>query len=356
MKNVVPIVFSISNNYVKQCATTIISIIHNSNKNNLYEFDILSCDLTKENIQKFMQIKNSHNNIKFNFINMNNYIESLNLDKLMSIRDGYNYISKETYFRFFIPDIFYNYDKIIYLDADLIVRNDISNLFNNDIEKYYAGAVKDAHMTRMLDSKKNKTELHPNINFATYITKFLKLKNDNYFNAGVLLLNLNKLRKDNIQNKLYEFAYQNSPLEYQDQDVLNAVLGNSIKYLEPNWNVLQGTLFPAFIKRHNEFKNAYKDAYIFHFISKNKPWIIHHAGAYKYTIEWFNFYKQTPFYNSKDDYLLEHAKYHDYIENIKNYFQLKIFNTDILEVINDNNRIKVNLLNLIKIKTKKRKK
>ena len=77
----------------------------------------------------------------------------------------------------------------------------------------------------------------------------LNVKHTQYFNAGVLLLNLKKIRRDNIEPKLWNFAIDRSPLDFQDQDVLNAVLGNKVKLISPDGICTKITLIKLLIDR-----------------------------------------------------------------------------------------------------------
>ena len=117
----IPIVFAINNSYIKQVATVMTSILKNSNKRNCYEFSIMHTDITSENQILLKDYVATFKNSTVNFVDMNNFIKDADLESLMSRREDYTYISSETYFRFYIPEIFKHYDKIIYLDADIIV-------------------------------------------------------------------------------------------------------------------------------------------------------------------------------------------------------------------------------------------
>ena len=123
----------------------------------------------------------------------------------MSRRDDYCYISVETFYRFYIPSLLPEYDKVIYLDADILVFDDLQNLYKIDVDQVYVGAVKDTYVTSIVGQNK-KSETRPKISFRDYLATVLNVKHTQYFNAGVLLLNLNKIRRDNIEPKLWNFA------------------------------------------------------------------------------------------------------------------------------------------------------
>ena len=290
----IPIIFAINDDYVKQLATTISSIMRNSNKENNYNFFVLSTDVSAQNKSILLSYVKKIG-AKLNFIDMKPVIKNIDLEKLMSRRKNYNYISPETYFRYFIPELFSEYEKVLYLDADILVANDLSILFSEDIADTYSGVIKDSFLVNSIQDENFKTQQYPELSYRQYLKKILKKKNRDYFNAGVLLLNLARIRNDKIISKLWDFTIENSPLEFQDQDALNAVFESNVKFLDIRWNVLKN-----WQKLSNDKKQ--KNPYIIHYVGENKPWVYNKKYSYDYPMikEWWNIYKQTPFYKEEE--------------------------------------------------------
>lgn len=285
----IPIIFAINNSYTKQVATVITSILKNSDKNNYYEFSVMHMDIAPENQKLLEDYVRTFHNSTINFIDMNSFTQNEYLESLMSRRKDYTYISPETYFRFYIPEIFKNYGKVIYLDADIIVMKDVALLYKEDITEYYCGAIQDSFMTSHIRNYKRTTAQYPDLTYIQYLRSILEMKDYKYFNAGVLLLNLNKMREDNISQKLWQFAQEKSPLEFQDQDVLNAVFKGKVKYVDELWNCLKGFA-------------SKKSPYIMHFVGPEKPWGYEKKYSYNYTCidEWWKYYELTPCFNKED--------------------------------------------------------
>lgn len=308
----IPIVFAINDKYVKQLTTTITSILENSNNNNTYEFHIMNYDISEVNKNIIISYVSKYKNSRINFIDMNSILANLNLEQFMSRRDNYKYISIETYFRFFIPEIFKNYDKVIYLDADLIVLRDIADLFAEKIDEYYCAAVVDKFMENSLKSDANKTSQYKHLSYRQYFKTILNKKNDLYFNAGVLLLNVKKLIEDNISDKLWNFVKEKSPLEFQDQDALNSICEEKVKYIDIKWNIL---------KRKNDNVTS---AFIYHFIGPEKPWG-NDKSSYKYNYsyinEWWHLYKKTPYFNNSDLRILNMIKRKTQFAKLQTFMQ-----------------------------------
>lgn len=136
-----PIVFAINESYYKQLETVIVSILENSQSN--FEFIVLSKGLPefcKDAIGKTISLYGDRSSARF--IDLSK-VKNINIESLMSRRDDYCYISVETFYRFYIPSLLPEYDKVIYLDADILVFDDLQNLYKIDVDQVYVGAVKD---------------------------------------------------------------------------------------------------------------------------------------------------------------------------------------------------------------------
>lgn len=351
----IPIVFAINNDYVKQLAVVIISILKNSSIENKFIINVISSDISNENKNIIKSLKYLNNNTKFNFIDGKSISEKINLEKFMSRRKNYEYISVETYFRFFISDLLPEYNKVLYLDADLIIMDDLLKLYNFNIDNYAMGVIQDMNMEI---SVKHEDFITSNkLSIREYIANILKKRNLKYFNAGVLLLNLKKFREDNILNELLEFSEQNSPLEYQDQDILNAVLENRVIYLDSKWNLLKDLDFYISYQndknRIKEIKKCFKNPGIIHYIGENKPWV--YKEKFWYSFEgiklWWKYYRISPLYNKKNELILKAINYERFSKKYFTYIDFSLFNHTVIRIRQADKRLKFELL-FIKITLK----
>ena len=221
------IVFACSDSYVPHVGTAMTSILMNADKDDKFDFYILQDDISEENKQKFEDLKRIKDfNIKF---------ISVNPDRFKDLK--IKHLSRHTYYRYIIPEIIRG-KKALYLDADVIIKKSLKKLYNTDISNFFAAAVQD-------------------IDSVSHISR-LSLKN--YVNAGVLLLNLEKMRKDNITEKLFKITttFQTEPWFHQrDQDGLNVVFNDNILLLPLEYN--------DFTEINNQ------KTVIFHFIHLWKP-------------------------------------------------------------------------------------
>lgn len=273
-KNVIPIFFAIDDGYIPFLAVSLQSLIENSKKENFYLIKILYTNISEDNqrkIQKFEQ-----ENVSIEFVDLNYYIEKIK-DKLYT-RD---YYSKTTYFRLFIPNLYPQYTKALYLDSDIVVLEDVADLYNTNMENYLVAAAPDDVIQTIKV-------------FQEYAEKVVGVANyRNYFNAGVLLMNLDELRKFNFQEK---FLYSLDKIKFsvaQDQDYLNKLCKGRVKMVDPNWNRMP-------IAREKENQGDIK---LIHYNLAYKPW---HFEDILYKDYFWNYAKKTEFFDTiqkiKDNY------------------------------------------------------
>lgn len=216
---IIPIFFAIDNDYTPFLAVAIQSLIDNATKDYYYTIKILHTNVNEDN-KKIIK-KYESENVNIEFVDLNYYIERVK-DKLYT-RD---YYTMTTYFRLFLPNLYPQYDKVLYLDSDIIILDDIAKLYNTDMENNLVAAAPDDII------QNNKV-------FQDYAEKVVGVVSyKNYFNAGVLLMNLDELRKFNFQDK---FMYLLGTVKFsvaQDQDYLNRLCKGRVKLLDNSWDVM----------------------------------------------------------------------------------------------------------------------
>jgi lipopolysaccharide biosynthesis glycosyltransferase len=172
-----------------------------------------------------------------------------------------HYYTKANHHRFFIPELLPQCRKTIYLDSDLIVVKDLGELWDMDIEDYYALAAQDMYPDPLSHGYRNLLDL-------------TELENNKFFNAGVMVINLDKWRAENIGHKVIEYISQyNLP---GNQVALNMLLKGRWKEIDPRWNRTAGIYeFTSWTESRfseEEFTNLITNPYIIHFTSADKPW------------------------------------------------------------------------------------
>jgi len=213
----IPIFFAIDDGYTKFLAVAIQSLIENASKDYKYLIKVLHTNVQKEHMEQIKKYENQ--NVSIEFVDLRYYIEKVK-DKLYT-RD---YYTNTTYFRLFLPELYPQYDKVLYLDSDIIVLGDISELYNTDMGTNLVAAAPDdiIQTTKVFQD------------YAELVVGVAKYQH--YFNAGVLLMNLDELRKFKFQEK---FLYLLSTVKFsvaQDQDYLNRLCKGRVTLLDKNWN------------------------------------------------------------------------------------------------------------------------
>ncbi len=293
MKNV-DICFLTDEGYAMQTCIALTSILKNKKNNIKYNIYILCNKVSNDSLEKIKSLDKVNFNI--NIIELKNNDEYIKYD----IKDIP--ASPTAIYKFNIPQILNKLDKVLYLDGDIIVNEDLSELFNYDIGDNYLGAVKDtAGLSKSL--------------FKLFIKK-----NIFYFNSGVMIMNLKKMREDKVTELLIDYRI-NGYNELMDQDALNFVLRNKVCELPFKFNT---QLMFAWINNNvKELKEYFKmtsdlkstkeiinNAVIVHYSGMKKPW--KHYDGFEHDL-WVYYYYLSPFNNN----MLNRCLYHSNINNNK---------------------------------------
>lgn len=269
--------YGIDNNYARCCASSIASFcLNNPTKN--FNFHIMAKDLSTTNKKQFEQLAQLYS--------INIYIYEINIDTLAKLPTQ-THLPIATYFRFILPLILDNVDKLFYIDADIICLQNADDFFNINLNDNIIGAVPDLPW---MNAKRNKA---------------LNLRNHIYFNAGMLIINITKWNKFNTFTKVLQ-AIQNEPqkFRYLDQDALNLILTNHIQYLDTKFNCID----------INSIEQ--KNIILLHFAAHPKPWNIAFPiskGCNKFNKNLYQYYEnKTPWKNLP-------------LELPKNYKEIKIY-------------------------------
>jgi lipopolysaccharide biosynthesis glycosyltransferase len=224
------------------------SLLEN-NKRKKFFIHILTSGLSGETRQRLIRMIRLHGSEC-----VFHQVDESKLMGIQGIQTKGKFPNYTTYYKLLLSSIIDTKTKIIlYLDSDVIINGDITHIFDLDISKYALAAVDDVPID-------NSHREHLSLPYGS-----------RYFNAGVMLLNLEYWRKNNGEYGLLIFAEKQKYIFFHDQDALNVVFHNQWFALHPMWNK-----FHMYIERRPQFANR-SDKYIF-----NKyPLIIHYAAAFK---------------------------------------------------------------------------
>ncbi|MDB2331070.1 glycosyltransferase family 8 protein [Alteromonas sp.] len=186
-----------------------------------------------------------------------------------------------TFVRYALAEILPDLNKVIYLDADILVTGDISALWQEPLGEQVAGVVEDHSL------------------MSQHRAKTLGLLSQRYFNAGVMVIDLAKWRERGTFVRLMHVHSSEVLWEYNDQDVLNKVLDNDTQYLNGKYNAQTYTLSHHLVDT----------PVIVHFTGQEKPW--HLSSVHPFTAQYRAFFDNVPFINNtlslfldKEDHLI----------------------------------------------------
>ena len=217
MNKEIPIFFSTDDNYIPYLDVAVSSLIANASKEFNYRIIILNTGLNESNIDKIKQ--NEREKFKIDFVDI-----SADVEKIKSKLKNVYHFSIVTYYRLFIASLFPQYEKVIYLDCDLVVLGDISELYHTELGDNILGACPEQFVQNTKE-------------FRAYAAEALGVDPDGYVNAGVLLMNLAEFRKNRIEEKFVRLITEHDfDLLDPDQAYLNYLCFDKIQILSNGWN------------------------------------------------------------------------------------------------------------------------
>ncbi len=270
----IPVFYAVDDNYVPFLAVSLESLVAKISDKNFYEIRVLYTVLSEEH-KKALK-KYQRENLSIEFVDLKEKIDKI-ANKLYT-RD---YFSMTTYYRLFLPDLYPELSKALYLDSDTVLLDDVANLYKIDLGTNLVGAIPDGAVASIRE-------------FQDYVELVVGLSDyRNYFNAGILLMNLDELRNYRFQVK---FMYLLDTVKFkvaQDQDYLNRLCKGRVTIIDNCWNTMPGA----------DPKIRSKNPKLIHYNLSYKPW---HLDNIPYEEYFWDFAWQTEFYDEikkiKDNY------------------------------------------------------
>jgi lipopolysaccharide biosynthesis glycosyltransferase len=255
----IPVVaFVADDRFAMPLAAAIASVITNFKKGQKLDVFIVDAGVSRRDKDRIAQLEDRKQvNIKWL------YPSKSQRDLLKSL--PYGYCGRPPYYKMFLPELLGpEYPRIVYLDSDVIVEADITEIWESALGENYVLAVQDL--------------INPFVSSPCGLKKWRELNrraDDELFNTGVLLINAAKWQKENIGHRLVEYLRSNYRYVLLcDQDAMNAVFQNKWGRLNARWNVLP---FMNKASRHSLLnKKSHEDlimhAHVLHYCGSSKPW------------------------------------------------------------------------------------
>ena len=248
----IPIAMASDNKYMPYTYVAVFSLLKNKQPDTTYIIHILhTSNIEKRFVNHLSELVKKYQCL-VNFIDMR--------DSYKDQKSQLSHISHVTFYRLQLPKLLKNTSKIIWLDGDIIVQKDLTELYNIDINNCYIAAIKDAYNVR-------KPEYSKEIGASEYV------------NAGVVVWNLKKMREDNLCDKFEELS--KNTYRFMDQDIINISCSNKIKLLSLKYNAMSNfferdtgkleRMYYNFVNKEDRFLNI-DDLVIIHYCTYDKPW------------------------------------------------------------------------------------
>ena len=282
----VPVAFATDINFVPPTFVAITSLLENAKPTTFYDIYIMVSGGISGIVEKQSQgLYKKYNNFKINIIDMGNEFSEVK----MSIK----HITSSTYYRLLLPKLLINYNKCLYLDSDIVVTRDLTEFFRTNIDEYYVAGIRAAgyYYPESWVQKHTKEIGLPSI--------------DQYINAGILLMNLGRIRNEKIDEKMLSCVGKG--FSSQDQDIINLICYNNIKILPLKFN-----LMTKYLRYENgeiilseqdkkvygeaESEEALRAPVIIHYADKVKPWA---DSSVVFFEEWQKYAKLSPLYKER---------------------------------------------------------
>lgn len=238
-------------NYIEHTAIAITSIVVNSNVLDQYHFYILSSGIKRKNRIALKRLRRIRP-LEIKFIS----IPQWKLSPFAKLKLC-NHVNLSTFTRLLIPDLLPSLDKVICLDSDLIVRDDMSSIMSVDLTNHWVAGVEDVN--------------------PAYLAQLIKLPDDKYINTGVIVLNTKEMRKNNYHKIMCETINRHYDLyTIGDQDLINDAFHSKIALMSYRFNMFHewhGCRKIFHPKNEEDYEESVRHPIIVHFVGPKKPWI-----------------------------------------------------------------------------------
>lgn len=222
MNRQIPIFFSTDDVYAPYLAVALNSLIQNASPEQEYRIVILYQNLSERNMEKLSRLQKP--GFRIEYADMEQKLKGVS-DKL-SNKLRCDYFTMTIYFRLFIPAMYPEFDKGIYLDSDVVVPGDISQLYEVDLEGNLIGACIDQSIQ----------DVAP---LTQYVDQAVGVDHTRYINSGVLLMDMQALRRVKFEERFLELMNTwHFDSIAPDQDYINAMCFGKIHFLDPAWDVM----------------------------------------------------------------------------------------------------------------------
>jgi len=249
----IPVVFATDENYLLYTIVAITSMAENAGEDTFYQIYILVSGTLKKGHHLLDDVKRRYSNIEINLLPVGEAA-------FQNVHINNSHVTKATFYRLLLGELLEE-EKCLYLDSDIIVNTDLQELYAVEMETDYIAGVSDLWIELMEEKRREERRIRTNIPTM-----------NQYVNAGVLVFNLDQIRRDGLTEQFCR--HMKIDYMFEDQDIVNVCCYDHIRRLPAKWN-----LFTLFMGRLDELGQKGIDRETIHYM-KEKKGIIHYATPY----------------------------------------------------------------------------
>lgn len=282
------IMYLCDNNYAMVLGISILSLLESNKVAGTINIFLVNDNISDENINKISKLVDQYNRKLY-------IIEKPNFKTLLGCKVEMQCWVENVFSKVFLGEVFKNYKevhRIIFIDSDTLVVGSLEDLWKLDLESYIGAGVCEAM-----------GNIHKRVIGLS--------KKDNYYNAGMLLIDLDKWKNKDIDLKASEYVHRyRRKLEYTDESVLNGILSRDLKRISPQYNLTSLSIYftPDELKTYRksyinysekELQEALSEAKIIHFTATFldvRPWVV--GCKHPYAQKWLE-YKEKSFWSDE---------------------------------------------------------
>lgn len=255
-KQAISVCYITDKNFYRPTLVSLTSLKVNRSHNIHYRIYVFADNLDRYIKEQFSNLTSKYFDVFVTDV-PNTYLD-MNISKNVSTA----HVNKTALLKFDIANILSSEKKVLYIDGDTVIQSNLKTLYNTSLDGYYLAAVKDI------------------VSEFEWHKKKVIYKGNNYFNSGMMLMNLELMRQDKISKKLIDYRLNQFSF-YMDQDAFNVVCGEKVKYLPVKYNFMNKLLREKTIDWVSRFYNVrlgkseekiLSKCEIIHFASDKKPW------------------------------------------------------------------------------------
>lgn len=269
----VPVCFFSDDYYVPYLGTAVYSAIRNCAESTNLDILIFENGFSSKNKELLEQLQIKKENVSIRFINLKPFLQLLNVNP--SKRASINCFAKI----FCTDNIFSKYERMIVLDSDLLVLQDLMPLYKSDMNGKVIAAARDVLLNIMVNKGYHTDKRLDYILLSEYFSG-INLRTEDYFNTGVVLYDIKGCQAEDVQKKMLEINEKYPVLMYAAQDDFNILFRGKWAELDAKWNVQSPYCIVSHVSNLPKgYVELMDQAGILHYLGKSKPWI--DAAAWK---------------------------------------------------------------------------